>query len=102
MTVTEPRVEQQTFTSLDPATGHVYACANAGPGVGGMTMFDGVRWIGFNNDQYGLGVPWPFPTDNSEAIAFRPSNGSVAVNPMYAPPGPSAASHSLRSPTLWI
>jgi hypothetical protein len=69
--------------SLDPVTGHVYACANAGPGIGGMTKFDGARWIGFNNDQYGLGVPWPFPTDNSEAVAFRPSNGSVAVNPMY-------------------
>lgn len=69
--------------SIDPATGHVYACANAGPGVGGMTMFDGTRWIGFNNHTYGLGVSWPFPTDNSEAVGFRPSNGSIAVNPMY-------------------
>ena len=69
--------------TLDPATGHVYACANAGPGFGGMTMFDGTRWIGFNNHQYGLGVSWPFPTDNSQAVGFRPSNGSVAVNPTY-------------------
>ena len=61
--------------SLDPATGDVYACANAGPGVGGMTQFDGTRWIGFNALQYGLGVAWPFPTDNSEAVGFRPSNG---------------------------
>ncbi len=69
--------------SLDPVSGDVYASANAGPDVGGMTKFDGTRWIGFNNHQYGLGVPWPFPTDNSEAVGFRPSNGSVAVNPMY-------------------
>lgn len=69
--------------SLDPVSGHVYACANAGPGFGGMTMFDGTRWVGFNNQTYGLGVSWPFPTDNSEAVGFRPSNGSVAVNPMY-------------------
>lgn len=69
--------------SLNPATGQVYASANAGPGIGGMTMFDGVRWTGFNNDQYGLGVPWPFPTDNADAVGVRPSNGSVAVNPMY-------------------
>ncbi len=69
--------------SLDAATGHVYACANAGPGYGGMTMFDGTRWIGFNDYTYGLGVSWPFPTDNSQAVGFRPSNGSVAVNPTY-------------------
>jgi hypothetical protein len=61
----------------------VLACANAGPGVGGMVRFDGQRWIGFNNDQYGLGVSWPFPTDNSRAVAFRPSLGTIAVNPTY-------------------
>ena len=69
--------------TIDPATGHVYACANAGPGYGGMTKFDGTRWIGFNNYTYGLGVSWPFPTDNSQAVGFRPSNGSIAVNPTY-------------------
>lgn len=69
--------------SVDTTTGNVYACANAGPGIGGMVKFDGVRWIGFNNEQYGLGVSWPFPTDNSEAVGFRPSSGTVAVNPMY-------------------
>lgn len=72
-----------TDFSIDPATGRVYACANAGPGVGGMTMFDGTRWIGFNNDQYGLGYSWPFQTDNSQAIGFRPSTGHFAVNPTY-------------------
>jgi hypothetical protein len=46
-------------------------------------MFDGIRWTGFNNAEYGLGFPWPFPTDNSDAVAFRPSTGHVAVNPMY-------------------
>jgi len=68
--------------SIDPAGG-IYACANAGTGVGGMVRFDGVRWIGFNNDQYGLGHPWPFPTDNSDAVFVRPSTGRVAVNPMF-------------------
>ena len=58
-------------------------CANGGTGVGGMTFFDGIRWTGFNNAEYGLGFPWPFPTDNSDAVAFRPSTGLVAVNPMY-------------------
>ncbi len=69
--------------SIDPETDNLYACANAGAGFGGMTLFDGTRWIGFNDAQYGLGYPWPFPTDNSEAVAFRPSNTQVAVNPMY-------------------
>ncbi len=67
--------------TLDPATGRLWACANAGPGIGGATHFDGTRWIGFNNYTYGLGVDWPFPTDNSQAVGFRPSSGSVAVNP---------------------
>ncbi len=69
--------------TIDPATGDVYACANAASGVGGMEKFDGVRWTGFNNLHYGLGVDWPFPTDNSEAVCVRPSNGVVAVNPMF-------------------
>jgi hypothetical protein len=69
--------------TIDPAGG-IYACANAGPGAGGMVRFDGTRWVGFNNEQYGLGQAWPFPTDNSQAVGFRPSNGHVAVNPTYA------------------
>ncbi|MEZ4651694.1 MAG: FlgD immunoglobulin-like domain containing protein, partial [Candidatus Eisenbacteria bacterium] len=69
--------------SVDPSTGDVYVCANAGPGVGGMTMFDGMRWTGYNDVEYGLGHPWPFPTDNSEVVVFRPSTGSFVVNPMF-------------------
>lgn len=69
--------------AIDPGSGAVYACANAGPGIGGMTIFDGVRWTGVNTAQYGLGLPWPFPTDNSEAVAARPSIGGFAVNPMF-------------------
>ncbi|MCC7171880.1 MAG: hypothetical protein IT459_15655 [Planctomycetes bacterium] len=65
------------------ANGDVYACANAGPGAGGMERFDGTSWTGFNNVQYGLGVAWPFPTDNSNAVYVRPSNGHVVVNPMF-------------------
>ncbi len=32
---------------------------------------------------YGLGNPFPFPTDNTEAIYYRPSNGTIIVNPMF-------------------
>lgn len=68
--------------TIDPAGG-IYACANAGTGYGGMVRFDGTRWIGFNNYEYGLGHPWPFPTDNSTKVYVRPSNGQVVVNPMF-------------------
>ena len=68
---------------IDAATGDVYACANAGSGVGGMTRFDGVRWEGFNNSEYGLGVSWPFPTDNCEQVAHAPSRVAVVVNPTF-------------------
>ncbi len=69
--------------TVNQATGQVWACANAGPGVGGMVAFDGTRWTGYNNLQYGLGQPWPFPTDNADAIYQRPSTGAVVVNPMF-------------------
>ncbi|MBP1643170.1 MAG: SMP-30/Gluconolactonase/LRE-like region [Acidobacteria bacterium] len=69
--------------AIDPATGDVYACANAGPGVGGMTSFDGTHWFGFNNHQYGLGAPWPFPSDNCQAVGTAAALGVVA-NPTYA------------------
>lgn len=66
------------------SAGSVYAGANAGPGVGGMVRFDGVRWTGWNQLTYGLGIDWPFPNDNCEAIAYRPSNGHVVVSPTYS------------------
>ncbi|MFN0133717.1 MAG: GC-type dockerin domain-anchored protein [Phycisphaerales bacterium] len=69
--------------SLNQASGEVWACANAGPGAGGMTRFDGTRWIGYNQLTYGLGFPWPFPTDNSQSVYQRPSTGAVVVNPMF-------------------
>ncbi len=69
--------------SIDQATGDVYACANAGPGAGGMVQFKDGRWIGFNELQYGLGHPWPFPTDNSQEVFFRPSTGTVIANPTF-------------------
>jgi hypothetical protein len=69
--------------SVDPA-GNVYACANAGPGAGGMTKFDGVRWTGFNNLQYGLGESWPFNSDNSQSVYVRPGSGQLLVNPTFS------------------
>lgn len=63
--------------------GNVWMTGNGGTGVGGFQKFDGIRWTGYNQLNYGLGYPFPFPTDNSEVIYFRPSNGNIVVNPMY-------------------
>lgn len=63
--------------------GNVWMTGNAGPGVGGFQKFTGEQWIGFNQYTYGLGFPFPFQTDNVEAILFRPSNGRVVINPMF-------------------
>ncbi len=63
--------------------GNVWMTGNGGSGVGGFQKFDGIRWIGFNNENYGLGYPFPFPTDNTEVIYYRPSNGNIIINPMY-------------------
>jgi hypothetical protein len=67
--------------AIDSA-GNVYAGGNAGPGVGGMMRFDGLRWTGWNVATYGLGYDWPFPNDNCEAITYRRSSGRMAVSPM--------------------
>jgi streptogramin lyase len=63
--------------------GDVWMTGNAGGGIGGFQKFDGSKWTGYNNENYGLGYPFPFPTDNSEALYFRPSNGDIIVNPMF-------------------
>ncbi|HMQ69477.1 MAG TPA: T9SS type A sorting domain-containing protein [Ignavibacteria bacterium] len=63
--------------------GNVYMAGNAGSGVGGFQKFDGTRWTGFNEFTYGLGNPFPFPTDNAEVLYNRPSNNQIIVNPMF-------------------
>ncbi|MCF8367387.1 MAG: T9SS type A sorting domain-containing protein [Bacteroidales bacterium] len=63
--------------------GNVWMTGNAGGGVGGFQKFDGTRWIGYNNSNYGIGYPFPFPTDNTEVIYYRPSNGEIVINPMF-------------------
>ena len=65
------------------ANGEVWMTGNAGPGVGGIGVFDGLRWYNFNIDTYGLGGDWPFPCDNADAITYRPSNDTVAFNPTF-------------------
>jgi hypothetical protein len=67
--------------TIDTAKGHVYTGANAAPGIGGMTRFDGTRWTGWNQLTYGLGYDWPFPNDDCEALTYRPSSGRIAVSP---------------------
>lgn len=69
--------------TIDPVNNHVYTGANAAPGVGGMVRFDGTRWTGWDQLTYGLGHDWPFPNDYCQALAHRPSNGRVAVNPYW-------------------
>lgn len=68
--------------SLDNA-GNAWMNGNAGPGVGGFQKYDGVSWTGYNEFTYGLGFPFPFPSDNTERIYVRPSNGNVVINPTY-------------------
>jgi len=63
--------------------GDVWMTGNAAPGAGGISRFDGERWFNFNVFTYGLGGPWPFNTDNADAIVYRPSTGNVALNPMF-------------------
>jgi hypothetical protein len=63
--------------------GNVYMAGNAGTGVGGFQKFDGTRWTGYNEFTYGLGNPFPFPTDNAEVLYHRPSNNQIIVNPMF-------------------
>lgn len=63
--------------------GSVWFTGNAGTGVGGFQKFDGSRWTGFNPYTYGLGYPFPFEADNTQAIYCRPSNGEVVINPTY-------------------
>ena len=64
-------------------SGNVWMTGNAGTGVGGFQKFDGSRWTGFNEYTYGLGYPFPFPADNTQAICRRPSNGDVVINPTF-------------------
>ncbi|MBK6966858.1 MAG: T9SS type A sorting domain-containing protein [Bacteroidales bacterium] len=63
--------------------GNVWMTGNAGSGVGGFQKFDGSRWTGFNEFTYGLGHPFPYQADNTQAIYARPSNGDVVFNPTF-------------------
>ena len=68
--------------SLDNA-GNAWFTGNAGTGVGGFQKFDGTNWTGFNEFTYGLGYPFPFQADNTQAIYSRPSDGNVVINPTF-------------------
>jgi len=68
--------------SLD-SEGNVWMTGNAGSGVGGFQKFDGTNWTGFNEYTYGLGYPFPYQADNTQAICRRPSNGDVVFNPTF-------------------
>ena len=63
--------------------GNVWMTGNAGSGVGGFQKFDGTRWTGFNIYTYGLGFPFPYQADNTQAIYSRPSNGDIVFNPTF-------------------
>jgi hypothetical protein len=63
--------------------GNVWLTGNAGAGYGGFQKFDGTRWTGFNGFTYGLGYPFPYQADNTQAICRRSSNGDVVFNPTF-------------------
>jgi len=63
--------------------GNVWMSGNAGSGYGGFQKFDGARWTGFNEYTYGLGYPFPFQADNTQAVFYRPFNGDVVINPTF-------------------
>ena len=65
------------------AAGNVYIEGNAGPGVGGFSIFDGVHWTNANAATYGLGLPWPFPSDSVTALCAR-ADGTLAFSPYAA------------------
>lgn len=61
--------------------GDVAMSANAAPGVGGFDILHPDRsWTNANIYTYGLGQPWPFPCDNTDAVAYR-SNGNLLFAP---------------------
>jgi ligand-binding sensor domain-containing protein len=60
--------------------GRVFMNANAGPGIGGIDVFDGTVWTNINNHNYGLGPAWGIPADNVEGLCFR-ANGRLAHTP---------------------
>lgn len=66
--------------SLTPS-GELWTTANIGSGVGGFQHFNGINWRGFNQFNYDLpgSGPFPFPSDSTQAITYRRSNGHVAV-----------------------
>jgi len=63
--------------------GNIWMTGNAGTGVGGFQKFDGSNWTGFNEYTYGLGYPFPYQADNTQAIYSRPSNGDIVFNPTF-------------------
>lgn len=61
--------------------GDVAMNGNAGPGVGGFDIMhpDGT-WTNANVATYGMGLPWPYPTDDCDAVAYR-ANGNLLFAP---------------------
>ena len=61
--------------------GDVAMTANAGPGVGGFDIMHPDRtWTNANTATYSLGLPWPYPTDNTSAVGYR-QNGNLLFAP---------------------
>ncbi|HHN78644.1 MAG TPA: hypothetical protein ENK11_08245 [Phycisphaerales bacterium] len=61
--------------------GDVAMTANAGPGIGGFDILhpDG-SWTNANIATYGIGLPWPYGTDNTSALVYR-ENGYLIFSP---------------------
>jgi ligand-binding sensor domain-containing protein len=60
--------------------GDVAMNGNAGPGVGGFDIMHPDRtWTNANVLTYGIGLPWPYPTDDTAALAYRSNNNLLFV-----------------------
>lgn len=67
--------------AISPVNGDAAMSGNAGPGVGGFDILHrDDTWTNANVATYGLGLPWPYPTDNTSALAYR-DNGSLLFAP---------------------
>ncbi len=63
------------------ANGDVVMNGNAGPGVGGFDIMHPDRtWTNANVLTYGIGLTWPYPTDDTAALAYR-STGELLFSP---------------------
>ncbi len=58
--------------------GRVFLGGNYAPGIGGFNIFDGARWVGVNDFNYGLGPAWGLGGDIVRVLKLR-ENGRLLL-----------------------